>query len=1025
MIKKNKFQETMEKNLQKAFSILPSPSLEGKEKEKGLAIAAVGEIAARVSTDYQYDKLLHPSFASHNSIHAERLTDLFINDILPSLNPDAPISIDTLVLLFSAFMLHDIGMCLPPREMDKKDFWESIRRQKMREGHDVRSLEYIEKLGGKTKPANAETIKLSNWLPYWQNKPLPEPTDEFMLLILARICQSHAEKIEDFMSENALKIYKKKVKNNELFFHSDSYTYDFQEICGYVQSEPWASEPWASVQKMLCVGAALLSLCDLCDIGSERLIFSSSEELLDALRSDSFEDNRSNFLHYIGHKLTDIQYISEQKGNSKIVASIVRGNSKDDRTLLVTNAGPIRELLFWGNNKRLINLLQKYAGLNYQGAFARSGMTVNRWASIEKEAHIKFKLYPAPKKNTEKDNEHLFEIFVNRNIARLLCEEVDIRHSDSKNSFNDRVALFLLYQGLRATELWDRFDFSKLADKVESIDKRAVCLNFASFEQDTEIYQLLFSYEIAIAISCKLARSKQDHRPFCLPKISLITSADQHFFDLYHLNNESTVENLIAILRIGSKHLSFKMCINLISAFQKRDWKKKPLFLIIGSENFLSRISEDTAPTHNVTIPSIPKRKLAEAYRKLQAEIEVPSTKKISKTTNSNTPYTLTDVYFMLTGIEGLSTALISPTQTPDNLAKGQGALILLTLAEVLPEDHRTLNDIRNAYERVLTFLPPSIASQDYRDAEEYLRPLKYGPNSNGVFNQIPPEFFIRLLQEEHTSASWIIFFIIYYISTQYGNYNIRSSLFDELIAPNPTKKMVRLILDEKSKEENRIQYAKIFLETICKNASAGRKNLFSVAEYFASEKNKIRSTFLKLLVFQLGYLMTESVIDDSPYLKRLHLKFGKCLPLHLGMIEKLASMGYATSSEKKLFNKTIEILAKGSITESTRTIAIMCYDVLWKYSIVQSYKSLLQYRDKFIRDESEKELWDSICLWVHKPGSAFPKFPDEESINIARTWGRIRIEFNRIIESYHADRASRMPIEAEKKDRAEKLANV
>src|ERR1051326_2382927 len=322
------------------------------------AVTALDELTTRAFAVMHQADIITPYYASHGPKHVARLAGV-LNSILKKFQEldiqseqmRQIVNADFLLLLHSALLLHDIGMSLILKEDQprlEKGFHELWANRWVRKEHDKRSLRFIE------EELISKATESSAWDAFWEEwADFTSPGGKFAFFIVARICQSHADDIHQWVMSDALRRYKltytSRVKNgpNEVDFVDD---WPLRRTQGVL--------PWVEA------GSALLCLCDLCEIGPHRFP-TFDEALLKQLAPETNSERFYAFMHWFGHQCAwvDFQEVSGTAGGTHLIQPVCWIKEWPDqdhlRTLLFTHVGPVADLLLWGSHPQLLNCYER------------------------------------------------------------------------------------------------------------------------------------------------------------------------------------------------------------------------------------------------------------------------------------------------------------------------------------------------------------------------------------------------------------------------------------------------------------------------------------------------------------------------------------------------------------------------------------------------------------------------------------------------------------------------------------------
>ena len=313
---------------------------------------AVADVFQEAKAFLQISSILSGFFPSHGEEHVVRLAELcykFITDA-SSLNPKCK-DVDFLVLLFTSFIWHDIGMGTSKKTEDE-DIWDFLKEHRSHAKHHKRSLELIEQHLNPTVSG-----VLPSWVAFW-DKSANGLTDKDALIMLLRICQSHGDSEKDFLEIVSMQEYTRTAATSltNIFDFDETGKLNFEKFFRY--------KDYFLIKHMIWAASGILCLCDLSDIGINRFNVPTTQDL-DKWLGDKPQNRREFFYHLAGHKLGHVDFFED-----KTILHLSPPRSNVQKLLLMCmNKGPGGDLLYWANHKRLVLALHEYVSSNYKGAF--------------------------------------------------------------------------------------------------------------------------------------------------------------------------------------------------------------------------------------------------------------------------------------------------------------------------------------------------------------------------------------------------------------------------------------------------------------------------------------------------------------------------------------------------------------------------------------------------------------------------------------------------------------------------------
>jgi len=255
-------------------------------------------------------------------------------------------------------------MALFPKESSAKSIRQAWQSHDARKQHDRRSVELIERWAGSLE-------KFPSWASFWSEiGDWPNPTGKWSFLLLARICQSHGDPAQVWMSFDEIGKYESSLTGTR---------YEF--------SEHWGPHSWRETGNTAMAAAALLNFCDLCDISRYRFTIPKNELIRKEAIPPQYDERVRSFLHLASHQLGRVRIVSE-----RIELSFNHRNRPDLLTKLVLSLlGPGFDLLHYGNHPKLKNALSKFSGITIPDIHLTEGRTDEQaWKDLETEHSVFF-----------------------------------------------------------------------------------------------------------------------------------------------------------------------------------------------------------------------------------------------------------------------------------------------------------------------------------------------------------------------------------------------------------------------------------------------------------------------------------------------------------------------------------------------------------------------------------------------------------------------------------------------------------
>ncbi len=340
------------------------------------AVAALQDITAVAHNWARQADIRIALFPVHGPEHHQRLGKLAL-DFLCAARPHMPdksalFDVKTLVLLFSAFVMHDIGMGVKNVQDTPRSGGRSSQDQ--RKDHDKRSLEFIERQlidVWDSGIAPARSPRLDNWAAFWEKvatSDWPESPKYWAAYLLARVCQSHADPKNTWLSERSFESYHRQVVT------PNAAIVNLKNL--------WVPKCWAEeIAPTVLAAGTLLCLCDLCDVGPGRFATTPNEWLSEEF-PDSPDKARQSFLHWGAHQLCEPTFEA-----NRVVVRVGKAGAPLRVLALPIVAGPVPTLIRWGSLPSMNRNLRTHVNSSFSSVDLAPGPALlQKWHQVLESA---------------------------------------------------------------------------------------------------------------------------------------------------------------------------------------------------------------------------------------------------------------------------------------------------------------------------------------------------------------------------------------------------------------------------------------------------------------------------------------------------------------------------------------------------------------------------------------------------------------------------------------------------------------
>gem|GEM_PF-4445356 len=344
-----------------AAHIQVSPEATGK------ATAALLEIYDVYHPNVTHAPVAAPYFAEHGENHGVRLAEIATRLIRTQVKPGVEARdfahVRTLVIVYASFLLHDIGMSIPPPGDSVRQMHED---QSVRFQHDERSLEFIE------TELIAKYRNFAGWSSFWGDREIvghfPSPEGMYAFIALARVSKSHGDSSAEWLQDNSL----------------DSYTFRTGSQQEVRFPDDWGDQ-WSAVSGSLYAAATFLSLCDPCDFGSARFT-DVSDRWSELILPANPAARAWSAMHLISHQVSSLDVLPD-----RVEAKINGYGPTKWAFLLAVYCGAVADLMRWANAPIMLERMRELVNPDFQGATVSQSVKNDvLWRQIGERLHDEF-----------------------------------------------------------------------------------------------------------------------------------------------------------------------------------------------------------------------------------------------------------------------------------------------------------------------------------------------------------------------------------------------------------------------------------------------------------------------------------------------------------------------------------------------------------------------------------------------------------------------------------------------------------
>lgn len=942
-----------------------------------------------------------PYFASHGPDHAvslSRIAKKFITTITAEDLVDSLKSPECLILLFGSLILHDIGMAVLPD--GTTDIQETQKNQLTREGHDDRSLVFIEKnlIPYLSKYPGWQAF----WAPYGESRNWPRPASTNALFLLARICKSHGDDISVWLTTDSFDTYTK----------TDGTILDFQQR--------WGTR-WAGVKRIALTAATLLNFCDLCDLGDQRFR-DLPEDWKRLLLPEDPSRRKLSFVHWLGHQVASVDFHA-----GTVMLQIAGTLNTDFSDMLLLQHGPAADLRYWLSMPRLRTAIETYVTPKFNGLTITKGpMDEVTWGDIYQAAF----------------EEHFLDCWPCRDLNTLLFQS-----AHSANEFDKIVTAPLWW--LSACRSWKReipspeneyFDLDLLARLRESgllvedlievttplPGEKVLIAAYDENARDATLFELGNSFLTAL----KAARELMVADPVNVREIHFAFKGNTVFTNLL----EGTVDeyqDCIIMCQVRRAPLVEKTdLIKMVHTISTSPFGVRLFFF--GRENELAPLRElGISECHGQSRSAQVNKLLGSNYvvRKLETDkVRVEEDPERNYQAFDASPAeAFLHLYRRGNHSDGLIELFTHQLKIKDQQITSDtlGILLYLTLYDFLnlPLRGMKAGELRTHYDQVREILSSRLEISSWQQA--HLTLSRWGlvsDTTDSLLSEPEHQRTIAEIRSRAASRSGKAFLmqlvVLYRLQAQGQLYNFASETLIEDAAPQVIfNKVVEFIYDEASDAQARATMAFGFAEHLGKYSSA--ISLDDAAQpLLRQEMLSLKSGLFGLIVWQMFYRIFRAT---KPWKENIQIENYLKMPIpQLGLLEAIGSNADLQDIEVNDNVATVvQTICSGFMLsdpdwESEAGIAAMlAVDIVWKY---QQKNPTLRAGGANLLAWGAPYRLSEFAEYYHSPSppSEVPALDAEADRVIFTVWQDLRNRFLRLIVDFTPEELKRTGVSDE-----------
>lgn len=997
------------------------------EGDHSKAKDAVKDIYNFAKPTLKHANAFMPFFADHGATHVHNLAKK-LSEIPAEMLNDGHIlkDIDALVILFSAIILHDIGMGVLLDVENKEHEWchieELWKEQGMRYAHDHKSLMHIEQ--HLMKPFDTEYF-LGNWKTYWNNssknkKLFPEDHGKYALITTTRVCQAHGDPGSTWLDSEQLKRYS--IKDRSLFDNERAFGDYFTEYEIILGSNIEEGTNRSRYLDILIGCSALISLLDLTDISSDR--FDVPSMAADSYTMPEKRDKKGQlFYHWSGNKLTSTKF-EDKRVICLIAPPTVR--SKCKLLQFYTGFGPGSTLVEWGNKKALIDGL-KIGGIEYRGVEAKPATdSPTKWSEVLPCATARFSFFSLLELAVlnKPDNEMLIHKLWLTCLYKPLLSDIK------------RIDKAIGHGGLFNAILTLLADHNLFIDKTYISTKPHLDRKIVIISQDSssppDVNEHLFPLELllsAIKVATEIANtSLSSNRSL---KLRFTMKSDGLFKDLTDKDEISNHKDEVILVYLGN-NFQLHECKKMVDV-SKELLSNSPYLLFFGEKSAITEL-QSSKPE----IPFVGSNKSAALCElknngTLIANILFDG-QAVPATITASTPLlALHEIYKQCAGVSQITCRIkeLLDSTSPDELKSGASLLLLMSLVELLSDSNKAdIDNIKKCYAKLnsscLSDIHLHANCQDViakLTTELDKNHITLNSNSMEVMGDVIAETIVSLCNQSQ-KALLTVLMAAYGLQASGLVVNVNSGIFSMNIPVIAIKPFVEMILDRNKDLAARIYVASGVLKTTLaqtpENLEYRIKFIDSLGERLHLNGNVMNSKHFRefIICYQIAYSILQNLVEHPESMKILLEKTRRYTFVELAFVEVYGSditdgPRYESISNEfiSIIGSHLRLLAAPLLDRLVATKIAIGYDVIFYYAFKKDKHNLLNLQDNYKKIGKAKH-WEDFCFYLHQGrGNVTDDWREPYAI-----WKPYRTSFHDVIDAMQECRnglLSRNPLDA------------
>lgn len=1003
------------------------------------ATRALSEIFNKVKEILPNTIILIPWYAYHGKEHIEGLSNFFYEFMLKVSKTYEKkfvdiLDLNCLLLLFSSFILHDIGMALMDKESSTEKFSVSKNEKKyinvkkfedlsniwkdpaiIREEHDKRSLRFIE--NEFIKPfRNEDFSNLTSWQEYWKRETSwSKPEGRYAMKLVHRICQSHGHNPDKWLKENFMTtFYPQELDNRQ---PSDIL-------------DDWHKDLHKQIKSYLMQGSALLCFSDLFEINPSRIEL--SKLIIDRILDD-MDEKLETFKHWISHKVILKKEIKADKNKFIWYLQIIRNRNADRIPLLFfMNHGATKFTFKFGNHKRLKNAFKncldlpydeiRIENLSYDDKFWNK--TVNKKFEALKIHELDL-IYELNKEISDITNDPFYLIFILKDITKYLTYE------KRKISF---IPFFKNFIEVRENGLLLEFCYKStegLSTIIKNNETKCFTLSISNHKKNIYYFANLFyaGFNIIIEIIKKgLFTVNLYHRKDIF--IDFVEYPDPLYMELLSKNEISNFQNKIIFLFVKEPRKIHEYSKIITRVNSENNFKLYVIFICpeelaldlnkYGAKNISFDIKSNVIDCLKDSCNIISEYCYKQKLNKRQTDY----IKKLKETSPAEIIY-----YTFQFAI----TPILLKQQIRENFGRYRNdkndkkikidLLILLTIIELLYFEGKIVkkNDLQKIYNSIKELLEGLRFSKRYVEPKPFNELIgkiikKYkmflkikSDNSLNIFENedfqgLIGREILNPINEEFDDAIIVEIIVFMQLLSDQYIFNLNSDLFKKYLKLKAFPQLIDTIFNWKKKQiEERLVIAfglaEILIKLMPLPINEIKKFISSILYWdhklhkkYASNKNEFLTNIFDIIVTQIIYRLTRELLipkeNFKQFLDEINLEFNKEPLFNLGVLEAIATTdpNFLDNDQdlQNFLRNVINFFIKKT-EQNMLNFHIMAFDIICNYERKNQF--LGRFKTDF-NDIADNVNWEDIFLKVRQNKSS------KDNRELFKKWREIRKYF-------------------------------